>query len=452
MTTNQPELDLEPRTVPRFTQYGTNLTDGNLKSRVIFATDEFFAVADNLLKREDPEFDPNAYCSQGKVMDGWESRRRRKPGHDWCVIRLAYRGLIAGFEVDTAFFTGNFAPRISIQAANIPNYLDDEHDEWMPGSFDRFERGGGIRGSKANDELIAKAQAACDDYEWHTLVPMSNLRPGYQDTRMHYFALGDADLKRIPFTHIRVNYFPDGGVARLKAYGSCSYNYQERIFEKLKPGELPPLMELSSMAKGGRGLACSNKHFGVPRNLLKPGRGIDMGDGWETARHLDRPATIEINSETGLVDTELGDWAILQLGNITECIEKLQIDTCHFKGNYPESIYVEAGCARNLNTTIHDESVDHDDVKFDDLTIEWFPLLLRTKLGPDKLYTFELEKGQLTEPVPEKRPYISHIRVNIYPDGGISRVRAFGRPKRMVGELNRVLSGMRISNLAALGD
>lgn len=125
-------LDLEPA-VPRFTQYGTNLTDGNLNSRVIFATDEFFAVADNLLKREDPEFDPNAYCSQGKVMDGWESRRRRKPGHDWCVIRLAYRGLIAGFEVDTAFFTGNFAPRISIQAANIPNYLDDEHDEWMPG-------------------------------------------------------------------------------------------------------------------------------------------------------------------------------------------------------------------------------------------------------------------------------------------------------------------------------
>lgn len=132
MTANQPLLDPEPA-VPRFTQYGTNLTDGNLNSRVIFATDEFFAVADNLLKREDPEFDPNAYCSQGKVMDGWESRRRRKPGHDWCVIRLAYRGLIAGFEVDTAFFTGNFAPRISIQAANIPNYLDDEHDEWMPG-------------------------------------------------------------------------------------------------------------------------------------------------------------------------------------------------------------------------------------------------------------------------------------------------------------------------------
>lgn len=153
-----------------------------------------------------------------------------------------------------------------------------------------------------------------------------------------------------------------------------------------------------------------------------------------------------------MVDTELGDWAILQLGNITECIEKLQIDTCHFKGNYPESIYVEAGCARNLNKPIHDESVDHDDVKFNDLTIEWFPLLFRTKLGPDKLYTFELEKGQLTEPVPEKRPYISHIRVNIYPDGGISRVRAFGRPKRMVGELNRVLSGMRISKLAALGD
>ena len=127
---------------------------------MIFATDEFFAVADNLLKREEPSYDPNAYCSQGKVMDGWESRRRRQPGHDWSIIRLAYRGAIAGVEVDTAYFTGNFAPRISIQAANVPEYSTDEHDEWMPDSFDRFERGGGIRGSKASPDLVARAQAA----------------------------------------------------------------------------------------------------------------------------------------------------------------------------------------------------------------------------------------------------------------------------------------------------
>eukprot|EP00977_Amphora_coffeiformis_P009145 scaffold2072_cov162-Amphora_coffeaeformis.AAC.13 len=444
MTTYQAKTDSTPSDQPRYTLYGTNLTDANLGARVIFATDEFFAVADNLLLREDPTYDPNAYCSQGKVMDGWESRRRRQPGHDWCVTRLAYRGTIAGVELDTAFFTGNFAPRISIQAANLPNYAKDYHDEWMPGSFDRFERGGGIRGSKANVDLVAKAQAACDEYEWHTLVPVSPLSPGYPETRMHYFSPQHAaSTKKIPFTHIRLNYFPDGGVARLKVYGSVSVNFERDIFDRLKPSEPVPLLDLASMALGGRGLACSNKHFGVPRNLLKPGRGIDMGDGWETARHMERPSVIQTNPETGLVDTDLGDWCILQLGTITTQIEKIEIDTCHFKGNYPESIMVEAGCARNTNAPIHDEAMDEDDVHFDDLTIHWFPLLNRTKLGPDKIFTYELEKGELNPPYVDA-PYISHIRLSIYPDGGISRVRVYGRPKRMEGALRRVLSDLQV--------
>lgn len=443
MTTYQAKTDSAPLHQPRYTLYGTNLTDEHLGARVVFATDEFFAVADNLLKREGPEYDPNAYCSQGKVMDGWESRRRRQPGFDWCVVRLAYRGTIAGVEVDTAFFTGNFAPQISIQAANVPAYTADEHDEWMPGSFDRFERGGGIRGSKANPELVAQAQAACDQYWWHTLVPMSPLNPGYPESRMHYFAVEDNSNKKLPFTHIRINFYPDGGVARLKIYGSVSVNFERDIFQQLKPGEPAPVLDLASMALGGRGLACSNKHFGVPRNLLKPGRGLDMGDGWETARHLERPSIIQTNPETGLVDTDLGDWCILQMGTITGQVEKLEIDTCHFKGNYPESILVEAGCARNTNAPIHDESEDHDDVKFDDLTIQWFPLLNRTKLGPDKIFRYELDRGELNPPFVDA-PYISHIRVRIFPDGGISRVRVFGRPKRMEGAMRRVLSDLAV--------
>mmetsp|Transcript_18913 Transcript_18913/g.45668 ORF Transcript_18913/g.45668 Transcript_18913/m.45668 type:complete len:469 (-) Transcript_18913:108-1514(-) len=454
--------------VPRYTLYGTNLTDEHLGSRVIFATDEFFAVADNLLKRPEPVFDPTAYCSQGKVMDGWESRRRRTPGHDWCVIRLAYRGCIAGIELDTAYFTGNYAPTVSIEAANIPQYASDEHDEWMPGSFDRFERGGGIRGSKASTETIDRASSACQEYKWHTIVDRSPLKPGYEESRMHYFAILDPTLKRQPFTHLRLNYFPDGGVARLKVYGSVSVNFEQDVFAKLKPSQAVPLMDLASMALGGRGLACSNKHFGVPRNLLKPGRGLDMGDGWETARHMQRPEIIRTNPETGLVDTDLGDWCILQLGTITASIERLEIDTRHFKGNFPESILVEAGCARNTNETLHDENADSDDVNFDDLTIHWFPLLNRTKLGPDKNYVFELmDDGSGEEEEAEANdapsssmgrssstprlnppyvdaPYISHIRVSIYPDGGISRVRVFGRPKRMERGMQRVLSGLQV--------
>ena len=158
---------------------------------------------------------------------------------------------------------------------------------------------------------------------------------------------------------------------------------------------------------------------------------------------MDRPPIIRTDPETGLVDTDLGDWCILQLGTITSQVESLEIDTRHFKGNYPESILVEAGCARNTNDTIHDESEDKDDVKFDDLTIHWFPLLNRTKLGPDKNFVYELENGDLTPPFVDA-PYISHIRVSIYPDGGISRVRVHGRPKRMEGSMKRVLSDLQV--------
>ena len=443
MTIYNAKLDSAPSHQPRYTQYGTNLTDENLGARVIFSTDEFFAVADNLLKRAEPEYDPNAYCSQGKVMDGWESRRRRVPGHDWSVIRLAYRGIIAGVEVDTAFFTGNYAPRISIQAANVPDYSTDVQDEWMPGSFDRFERGGGIRGSKSSVDLVHQAQTACNEYEWHTLVEESPLQPGYPESRMHYFAVLEPSIKKMPFTHIRLNLFPDGGVARLKVYGAVSVDFERDVFSRLKPSQSPPIMDLASMALGGRGLACSNKHFGVPRNLLKPGRGLDMGDGWETARHMDRPSIITTNQDTGLVDTELGDWCIIQLGTITGSVERLEIDTMHFKGNYPESVLVEAGCARNTQAQIHDESEDVDDVNFDDLTIQWFPLLNRTKLGPNKNFVYELDNGELNPPYVDA-PYISHIRVSIFPDGGISRVRVHGRPKRLEGGLRRVLSDLQV--------
>jgi len=273
MTLYNAKTDSKDLHVPRFTQYGTNLSDAQLGSRVIFATDEFFAVADNLLLRAEPQYDPNTYCAQGKVMDGWESRRRRLPGHDWCVIRLAYRGTIAGVELDTAFFTGNFTPAVSIQAADLSCYGTDMHDEWMPGSFDRFERGGGIRGSKSSLELCAKAESACANIggDWKEILPLSKLNPGYAESRMHYFSISEA-LKRTSFTHIRLNYFPDGGVARLKVYGSVSVLFEKDYFSKYTEADMP-IVDLASMGLGGRGLACSNKHFGVPRNLLKPGRG-----------------------------------------------------------------------------------------------------------------------------------------------------------------------------------
>lgn len=87
--------------------------------KILFTTDDWFAEAENLLSDEDPVFKPDLYTDCGKWMDGWETRRRRSPGHDWCIIKLGIPGVIHGVDLDTAFFTGNYTPRVSIQAARL---------------------------------------------------------------------------------------------------------------------------------------------------------------------------------------------------------------------------------------------------------------------------------------------------------------------------------------------
>lgn len=64
-----------------------------------------------------PEWREGVFTSNGKWMDGWETRRKRIPGHDWCIIKLGIPGLIKGLDIDTAYFTGNFPPKASIQVA-----------------------------------------------------------------------------------------------------------------------------------------------------------------------------------------------------------------------------------------------------------------------------------------------------------------------------------------------
>ena len=180
------------------------LTSSLLGARVIFATDEWFAIADNLLNPSPPTFDPNAYCSQGKVMDGWESRRRvsvvwkgrseqhsvelsrksvfpqtppsptshlghpciltpgnvqvishahpnlpttvsqREPGHDWAIVALPFPSTPLGLHIDTAFFTGNYVPRISIEGADLSEL---EGDGWIVGGEERKRKGGGVIGT-----------------------------------------------------------------------------------------------------------------------------------------------------------------------------------------------------------------------------------------------------------------------------------------------------------------
>lgn len=309
------------------------LEQPRLGTRVTFATDEFFGAKERLIDPADAVFIEDKYDDHGKWMDGWESRRKRKPGHDFCIIRLGVPGIIHGFDVDTSFFTGNFPPRVSIEGC--VSDVDVPEDGWVE------------------------------------LVPATDI-----DGDAHHFL----DVRNdTVFTHVRLHIYPDGGVARL------------RIFGEIRPdfSDVDGYVDLAAVEHGGRPIACSDQHYGSPHNLLAPGRGLHMGDGWETARRRG-PGN---------------DWVIIALGR-PGVIERAEIDTAHFKGNYPDRVSLEAALFAS------DEDVSNS-------SPEWRTLLAESKLKMDQQHFFDDELEDIGA--------VSHVRVSIYPDGGISRVRFFGK-------------------------
>lgn len=401
----------------------SNLCSAGGGAKTLFATDDWFAAADNLLKDTPPHFDAEAYCEQGKVMDGWETRRRREEGHDWCLIQLSSRAEIAAMELDTAHFTGNHVPKVSIQIADLSSDQLSGLVKQLPHAFERLLYGG-VQGTGQTPDEVRQAVEACKAVEWKELLPTTSLSPGYETTRMHYFTLDQAQVGTI----IRVSYFPDGGVARLKLWGDSLGVVKpatKPLYMPIETGEvctvvkhsstdLPPSRlpyeyeEISSLELGGEGVACSNKHYGEPWRLLQKNLGVDMGDGWETARHPSRPSVLIKNPETHLIDSPLMDWAILKLGKIAEKgVARIILDTKHFRGNYPESVMLE-GCYAPATSAIDDA--------------EWFPLVPRTRMSPDSEHVFERRKEQLQH----STRAVTHVRLSTYPDGGVSRVRIYG--------------------------
>lgn len=260
---------------------------------------------------------------------------------------------------------------------------------------------------------------------------------------MHYFTLDQP----VSGTHVRVNYYPDGGVARLRLWGFETEDASKSLWPEAPPlysqmatgsvctfaphslGEsrLPSRQrdfaypELSSMEFGGAGLTCSNKHYGDPWNLIQPTLGKDMGDGWETARHPNRPAVWIKNSDTGLLDTPLMDWCVLKLGHTADSLVRIILDTKHFRGNYPESVQVDGCCVNS----------DDDLLCLDAGDVEWFPMISRCRLGPDAEHMFDRHQFA------NSNRKVSHVKISIYPDGGLSRVRVYGRPIEMLREFSR---------------
>ena len=325
---------------PLFTQL-TDLAAERLGGKVLYTTDDFFAEKENLIKPTRGIFITDKYTERGKWMDGWESRRKRITGHDWAVIQLATSGKIKGFDIDTNFFLGNHPPHASIEAANLSEGIDES--DW-------------------------------DKISWKEILPKSYLDAGSQN----FYESNSDEI----FTHIRLHIYPDGGVARLRVYGEVFKNWNTISSEHE--------IDLVAAINGGKALACNDMFFSAMSNLIMPGRGVNMGDGWESKRNR---------------TPNNRDWVILKLAHIGK-VEKIVVDTCHFKGNYPDSCSIEF-CNNN-----NDESVIHNDV-------EWKTLLTQQKLNADHIHEFSKEVN--------KENIVTHVRLNIFPDGGISRLRLIGK-------------------------
>jgi allantoicase len=326
----------------------TNLIDlasERVGGAALLANDEFFAPKEGMLKATPAEWREGVYTERGKWMDGWETRRRRTPGYDWCIVRLGIPGLIRGIVVDTAFYRGNYPESCSIDAATIDGTPDP---------------------ARLIDNSL--------DVSWREIVPRSPLQG---DTRNLFSVQHDGRV-----THLRLNIFPDGGVARLRVHGEGCLDRR-----MLDPGSE---IDLAAAEHGGFVVVCSDMFFGHRNNLILPGRSTHMGDGWETKRRRG----------------EGHDWTIVRLA-ARGSLHRVEIDTDHFKGNAPGSAMLETIDAPGATA----ESLT-------DPAREWRQLLPQTPLQPNARHKFV----ELAHWAPA-----THARLNIYPDGGIARLRLFGR-------------------------
>jgi len=317
-----------------------DLAAEKLGGAVLFANDEFFAPKENLLKASAPVWAEGKYTDLGKWMDGWESRRRRTPGFDWCIIRLGLSGIIRGVVVDTSFFRGNYPEQCSLEAC-----ARDGHPEV----------------EQLTDETT----------KWLEVLPPSDLIGDSQNA----FQI-ESDER---FTHLRFKIYPDGGVARLRVYGEVVPDWARL---KRIGGEI----DLAAVENGGLVLSCSDMFFGHRHNLVMPGRALNMSDGWETKRRRG-PGH---------------DWVTIKLGAPGQ-IKRLEVDTSHFKGNFPESCSLEA--CKTTGTVLP-------------VSLDWKRVLPRTKLQAHTRHLFEEEVLDVGT--------VSHLRFNIFPDGGVSRLRVYG--------------------------
>jgi allantoicase len=322
-----------------------DLASRAFRGSVIAASDEFFAEKENLITPAPPSFTPRSFGHKGQVYDGWETRRRRGPDGslpsdrdcDWVIVRLGAPGVVRAVVVDTAFFTGNYPAACSVEGCRVSGY-----------------------------------PASLDSAAWVPLVPVSPLTG---DAR-HVFSVS-AELR---CTHVRLRIYPDGGVARLRVHGEVACD----------PVLVAGLtFDLAALSHGGDVVACSDRFYSSPRNVISPGLARVMGDGWETRRRR----------------AHGNEWLVVRLTG-QSVVSLAEIDTSGYIGNPPGAaslLGMDASASPSLSSPLSDPDA-------------WFPLLPRTALLPDTPHQFRLS---------DSRP-VTHVRLDVFPDGGIARLRLHG--------------------------
>ncbi len=332
-----------------------DLVNERVGGETLSCSDDFFAEMENLIKPGRGIFIDDKFTDRGKWMDGWESRRsygrihQRESGRefDWCILRLGIKGIIRGFDIDTNYFRGNAPQTVSVEAC--------------------------VSEEEPNESTV-----------WHTVLKQVAVQAHSQNIFEIDAEIAGGKSRDTSWTHVRLNMFPDGGIARIRVYGEADVNWNNFI-----DGEL---IDLAYIKNGGKALLVSDMFFSDKNNLIMPGRGKDMGDGWETKRRRD-PGP---------------DWSIVKLA-AEGSVEKVIVDTCHFKGNFPDTFTLEGMVS------------DSDDFTNGQQEDKWQPIIARTKLYAHREHLF------IGEIIPTNSEKFSHIRLNIFPDGGISRLRIFGK-------------------------
>ncbi|KAI8330050.1 galactose-binding domain-like protein [Chlamydoabsidia padenii] len=311
-----------------------DLANSAVGGTIVTVTDEFFAPATNMINPAPPLHCPGRFVATGAWMDGWETKRHNA-AYDWCIVKLGFAGQIRGFDIDTHYFTGNQAPAASIEATYCPE-------------------------GNVQDKNV----------KWTEVLPKIDLPPS-----CHNICVLDQPTE--VYTHIRVNNYPDGGIARCRVYG---------VVSPIFPQDPSAVVDLAFSGNGGRVVHVSEEHYGPGSNLLLPGRGKDADDGWQSKR-----------SRGG----DHSDHVIVKLGAKGHLI-KAELDTSHFKGNFPNQIMIEA---TNTEQDIPDTNTP------------WVTIVDKSSVGPHGLFQFDTAH---TDKV------FTHAKLSILPDGGLKRLRLYG--------------------------